>query len=325
MRKRVTNRNVRYIVWEYPRRPSAFNTVLPLYRLLSRLRPDIVHCSSLDSYGGAYPSIAARLARVPVVVGTIHTSGGHPQRSPFDKLFARVADSCLDSAIAVSEACKSVAVRDRHLCADAIRVIHNGVPIPPETASTDGQSALEARRAVCVAAAGAMIPRKGFDIFLRAVAALKGLPELRFVLFGDGPERNNLEQMAQELGVTSAVTFAGWTDDMYGAMRSTDIFVLASRSEAFGLVAVEAMACGLPVVAATVGGVPEIVLDGETGFLVPSADPARLAEAIRFLAVNRQARDQMGSAGRERAVKYFSVERMVEQTVAYYLDLLGRR
>jgi glycosyltransferase involved in cell wall biosynthesis len=167
-----------------------------------------------------------------------------------------------------------------------------------------------------------LIPRKSFDTLLQAAALLKARDGLRFAIFGDGPERTRLLALSRQLGIADMVQFAGWQEDIVPSLLGLDVFVLPSSSEAFGLVIAEAMACALPVVATKVGGIPEIVRHGETGLLVPPKDPAALAEAIWTLANSLSLRVALGRAGRRRAVRHFSADRMVEQTALHYHNLL---
>jgi glycosyltransferase involved in cell wall biosynthesis len=134
------------------------------------------------------------------------------------------------------------------------------------------------------------------------------------VVLGEGPERARLEQLARELGVGRRVFLLGRVPDVGAWLRRATLLVHPARWEGFGLGVLEAMLAGLPVVASNVSSLPELVVDGETGFLVRPDDPAALALGI----ARALERPELGEAGRERARREFSVARMADRTVALY-------
>lgn len=169
---------------------------------------------------------------------------------------------------------------------------------------------------------GRHVPQKGFDVLLRAFAQA-GLDTHDLLLAGDGPERAALEQLSQMLGVQDRVHFVGRADrpTAVSLFQGCSFFVLPSRQEPQGIVNLEAMAAGKPVIASRVGGVPEIVLDGETGLLVPGEDVSALAEDLGRLAGDAALRDRLGSAGRLRA-RQFAWPLIAEQYLGVYERLV---
>ena len=160
---------------------------------------------------------------------------------------------------------------------------------------------------------------KGLSDLLQATVPLVSqFPDLRLEIAGDGSLRAALKDESRELGMSEQVLFLGWQEDLAPVMESWDIFALPSLDEGFGFAALEAMAAGLPVVATNVGGLPELVVDGETGWLVPARDPAMLADRLRRLIADAEKRETMGAAGGRRAQQDFSLSRMVEQIVGVY-------
>jgi len=165
---------------------------------------------------------------------------------------------------------------------------------------------------------------KGLHHLIKALSILAPeFPDLRLEIAGDGSLRGALEQESRQLGVSGIVSFLGWREDLPFVMAGWDIFVLPSLDEGFGIAALEAMAAGLPVIASAVGGLSELVQIGETGWLVPPAAPADLAQRVSQLIRDSRKREAMGIAGRKRASDYFSTSRMVDQTIAVYDGLLG--
>jgi glycosyltransferase involved in cell wall biosynthesis len=161
---------------------------------------------------------------------------------------------------------------------------------------------------------------------LRAFAAARSaVKRAALVLVGDGPERPGLEAIAAELGVADAVRFAGARSDVPRLLRLFDVFALSSQTEGISVALLEAMAAGLPAVATAVGGNPEVVVEGETGRLVPAGDPARLGEALASLLADPDRRQAWGQAGRARVMEKFTLDRMVRDYEAIYESLAGRR
>ena len=181
---------------------------------------------------------------------------------------------------------------------------------------------------VTIGAASRLSPEKGFEHLLRAVAMLRdrGIA-LDVVLAGDGPSRAGLARLAEELGLRERVEFLGEVahDDVPGVLQRLDIFAMPSTWEGFGVSALEASAMELPAVASDIHGIPDVVLDGETGLLVPPADVGALADAIARLAGDAALRRAMGAAGRayvERAYRWQDNAALMERL---YADVTSRR
>ncbi len=185
-----------------------------------------------------------------------------------------------------------------------IEVIPNGVdtaafsPAPemPETAQ--------------ILFVGRLAKIKGPDVLLRALAQLKAC-DWHCTLVGDGPQRPELEALARSAGLTERLTFAGWQprDALLSWYQRASVFVLPSRQEGMPNALLEAMACGLPAVATRVSGSAELVLEGETGFLVPPEDDTALAQALKELILSPSLRAAMGARARKRAEREYSWER----------------
>ena len=210
-----------------------------------------------------------------------------------------------------------------------VRRIMNGVqdpgPAPPERVAEWRRAYGFDAETVVIGSVGRLRDEhKRFSDLLRAFAQVD-VANARLLIVGDGDDRTMLEDLARTLGVADRVVFAGYQGDTRAFYELMDIFALASAHEAFGLVNVEAMFAGLPVVATRVGGIPEIVVDGETGWLVPPLAPDALADAIARLAADPDRRARMGAAGRERASLHFSAERYAREVYALYDEVLRER
>ena len=262
-------------------------------------RPDLVHLH----VGGRELALVAKLAsRSPIVV---HVHGavaedGSSVRPPL-RLAGRV--------IAASEATA------RAVAPDA-RVIHTGVE------NTEPGPGARSRPPI-VGALGRIEPIKGLPYLIDAFAeVVNTVPDAELEIAGSGTEEGSLRRLAEARGLTAKVRFLGWQPEPGELLRRWRVLALPSLGEGSPLAAVEAMAAGTPVVASEVGGLPEIVSDGETGFLVPPARPEPLAARLREVLADDELAGRLGAAGRERAVERFSAERMASQVAAVYDSLL---
>jgi len=216
--------------------------------------------------------------------------------------------------IAVSDAVRRALI-DSGIPAKKIETIHTGIEMG-EPAPRTGRPESE----FVVGHMGAFTAEKGQDVAVAAAALLQSsLPRARFVLAGEGPLLENVRA-----NVTKNVTLPGFVSDRAAFFASLDVFIMPSRSEAWGMAALEAMAHGVPVIASDIGGLAELVEDGNGGWLVVPSDPAALARAITYAATNPDRLREQGEKARDRA-RLFSVDRMVEQTEAFYRRLVELR
>jgi glycosyltransferase involved in cell wall biosynthesis len=195
-----------------------------------------------------------------------------------------------------------------------IHVVPNGIDLPPKPPTRKRKTAGDQ---LVLGTAANLEYHKGIDVLLAACA--RSETKLRLELFGEGSWRGRLEQQAAALGVDAR--FAGHVDDVRERMRELDLFVLPSRAENFPLAALEAMAAALPVLATRVGGIPEVVLHGETGAIVEPDDPSALAASIDELARDRNRLTGLGDAGWQRASSLFDADRMAARMKALYEGL----
>ena len=165
-------------------------------------------------------------------------------------------------------------------------------------------------------------PVKQVDAVVRVFAQIRARVPARLLIVGEGPELGRAEQLIGELGIGGQVELIGEAQDVVGLLSVSDLFLLPSLQESFGLSALEAMACGVPVVASNVGGLPEVVIDGVTGFLHPPDQVAPMAEsAIRILS-DPELHARMAAAGVRLAAERFSADRIVPQYEALYEQTL---
>jgi rhamnosyl/mannosyltransferase len=173
-----------------------------------------------------------------------------------------------------------------------------------------------------ILAVGRLVPYKGFDVLIRALRHIDG----KLLLIGEGPEAGALRSLAEREGVAHKLEMPGRVDDLRPYFYRASMFVLPSttRAEAFGLVQLEAMATGLPVINTEIdSGVPEVSINGETGFTVPPANVSALSNAISLLLERRDLRERFGAAAMARVQAGFSADRMAERTMALYQNVLA--
>lgn len=201
-------------------------------------------------------------------------------------------------------------------------VIHPG--IQPKDPPWSRSAVVGNDAPMLIGVAARLVPVKGVTHLIRALGLLRDeLPGLRLAIAGTGPERETLEEEAQTQGVGDRVEFLGWRNDLNRLMTGWRLYAQPSLEEGFGTAVVEAMAASLPVVCSDVGGLPEIVVDRETGRLVPPGDPAALAAAIRDMIADPALALRMGAAGRVRATSVFSAERETREMQGAYDRLLA--
>jgi glycosyltransferase involved in cell wall biosynthesis len=198
-------------------------------------------------------------------------------------------------------------------------VIPNGIDLEPFA----GEPQPREGRMVFI---GRLRSPKRVDLALEALRQVReAVPAATLDVVGDGPLRAGLEQLAGRLGVSDRVRFLGTRTDLPLLLRDAQCFVLASDSEGCPLSVLEAMAAGVPVVATSVGGVPELVVDGETGTLARPGDATELAVALRGVLSAPERARTLGENGRERARRLFSRERMIQDTCALYDEIAAGR
>jgi glycosyltransferase involved in cell wall biosynthesis len=303
-----------------------------LYRHFRRYRPAIVHTHLAKA--GATARTAAQLARVPVKVHTFH---GHVLEGYFSKAVEKsfmIAERTLarmsDALVAVSPLIRDELIDLGIGRPSQWRVLPLGLELEPllnlsvDRASARLQLGLPLEVAL-VGIVGRLVPIKDVDLFLEVATRIaRDRPQVEFVVAGDGESRLQLEQRAHCL-LGSRVHFLGWVGDLSSLYTALDVVALTSRNEGTPVSLIEASAARRPVVATEVGAVPDVVVDGVTGFLVPWGAADQLADRIIQLLANSAVAQRMGDAGREWVGPRFDARRLVRDVAELYEELLERR
>lgn len=222
--------------------------------------------------------------------------------------------------IANAQAVKDHFVQVDGLPSAKIRVIYNGIVQEKGAAVTRRSDPVVGIVANCNRAV------KRVDDFVRAAAKVhQQRPDVKFVVIGDGNQRPMLEQMSRSSGLAEVMTFAGSVAQPMDYIRELDVGVITSETEGFSNAVLEYMACGVPVVATAAGGNPELVKDGENGFLVPVGDVESMAGRIIRLVSDSDLRAVFGSNGLKKVAQEFSMERMVDQHQDYYKEICNSK
>lgn len=281
----------------------------------------VLHCHHYT------PFVYGRLASWLVPgARTIYTEHGRLSDSPPSRkrrLANRLLMAGAGDLFAVSHDLRAHLLREG--VPDRMQVIWNGIdpgPAPDAEARAAARVALGAGEHDCVVATVARLdPVKDLGVLVRAVArAARRVPALRLVLLGDGPERAAIEAAVAREGAGDRVRLLGHRDDARALLPGVDIFANTSTSEGISLTLLEAMAAELPIVATRVGGTPEVVVDRETGRLVPARDADAVADALADVASDAVRRRAWGAAGRARLLAHFTIDEMVRRYERVYLS-----
>lgn len=320
-----------------PRTIRPFQDLLAIRRLCQVIRefkPDVIHTQT--SKAGIVGRLAARLAGVPVIIHTAHAFPFHAYL-PWPVQWAyiwieRWVASWTDLLMVDTESVRMDGLRER-IVQDASRIVTvpMGVDLMRFSPSLGGPGTLRdalglGRQALVVGTVARLVPDKGLDCFLRMAAIIRAeRADVKFLIVGEGPLRQRLEQLAESIGIGPDVAFAGHRTDIPEMMQAMDLFVLPTRREGFGVVFAEAMAMEKATVGSDIGPIAEVLEDGVTGYLAPADDPKVFAVRTLELLNDNAKRRTFGEAGRRRVEQRFSQSRMCELIEGHYRRLLAKK
>jgi len=313
--------------------PADVLAFLRLRAIFRNWKPDVVHTHTAKA--GAVGRTAARCAGVPVVVHTFH---GHVLRgyfSPPVEFFFRSLERMLaritDKIVTLSPALKADLVDMGIAPAGKIDVVPLGMNLDPLLDCSSRRGELRSELGIgpdqpLIGIVGRLVSIKNHRLFLEAARSMvdSGNPA-HFAIVGDGELRDSLQELAREMGIASRVHFLGWKQDMLPVYAALDLLALTSDNEGTPVAVIEAMAAGVPVVATAVGGVPDVIRNGETGWLVPPGD----ASALRRGWLEALQRDPRIEAviirGRREVLERFGQEQMISTMADFYRHLAIRK
>jgi glycosyltransferase involved in cell wall biosynthesis len=300
-----------------PRTEMDLSAAWRLSRVIKQLKPDIVHAH--DPHGVAMAALAlsmgTELAKPPLVASRrvdFHLRGNSLSRWKYRQV---------DCFVCASDAIRQMLVGDGVPDARAVTV-HEGVDLARVEAAPAARLHEELwlpHHAPIVGNVAALVPHKGHRHLIEAAPlVLRQVPDARFVIAGEGELRPTLERQIKEHHLEKHVLLVGFRPDVLSLHKAFDIFAMSSVTEGLGTSLLDAMAAAKPIVATTAGGIPEVVADQETGYLVAPRDHGAMARALVTLLKDGGLRRRMGEAGRARAIQLFSAERMVQETLRVY-------
>ena len=299
-------------------------TAWKLSRVLKQMRPDVIHAHDPHAVALAATAIAiwSPTPKPPLVAA---------RRLEFRMArnsFSRWKYSQVDRFIANCAAIRDRLVSDG-IARSRITIVNEGVDVERIARMPAADAHAEfylPHGSPVVGNVAALVPAKGHHHLIEAAAlVVRDVPDARFVIVGDGELRGALERQIRDRHLERHVFLAGFRADALELTKGFDLFVMSSITEGMCTALVDAMAAGKAAVATAAGGIPEVLVDGETGYLVPPRDHRQLAERIVFLLTHDAARRRMGAAALERAREKFSVDRMVEEPAVVYEDLVSSK
>jgi len=298
------------------------STIRFIRQLVEHTESNVVHA---HGYKADIYCLLALRGRSVALVSTCHTWYDTDVMLTMYGKLDRWTLRSFDRVIAVSEEVRQ-RLLSAHLQPQRLRMVRNGIDLRPLISAQPSLREHLAPNSLLVGLVGRLAWEKGIDVYAAAAArVLNEFSEATFVIVGEGPDREKLEQIVKDLGIGKQFQIAGRRDDMPSVYASFDILVSASRQEGLPIALLEGMASGLPLVATTVGEVPGLVQNGQTGVLVPPGDPVLLATAILQLLRDPAKRSAMGTAAHDLVRTQYSATRMATENLEVYQEALADR
>ncbi|MEW6234422.1 MAG: glycosyltransferase family 4 protein [Candidatus Omnitrophota bacterium] len=306
-------------------------TLWKLYRLIRRERPDIVHTHTAKA--GTVGRLAALLAGTPIIVHTFHGHVLHgyfgKAKTAFFRTVERFLARCSSAVIAVSESCRNDLIHYGIGGEDRVIAIPLGLELERFRRDPEPHRS-EVRRelgiplgAFAVGMIARMVPIKRHEDLFHAIPnVLEKFPDAYFVNVGDGELKPQLVALAQQLGIANRCLFPGFREDQERIYAAMDLTVLTSANEGLPVAVIESLSSGTPVVATRVGGVPELVRDGETGYIVEPGNPDSIAEGLLKAIADPAKTAAMGRLAQEETIRKYSIQRLIRDIEEFYGKLL---
>jgi glycosyltransferase involved in cell wall biosynthesis len=304
-----------------------------MVQIVRDIKPDIVHTHMAKA--GTVGRLAARLCGVPLIVHTYHGHVFHsyfsPARTRVFLTIERALGLATDRIIVVGDGQRDEIASYGVAPLAKLEPIRLGLELSPFLAAESARGGLRRELGIApdmplVGIVARLVPIKAHEVFFEAAVRVRAaIPSVRFLVIGDGERRQALEALVHKLDLASSVTFLGWRRDMVGVYADLDVVALTSLNEGSPVALIEALAAARPVVSTAVGGVPEVVIHGETGLTVPVSDASALADAVLALLRDPPLARSLGAAGRRHVYPRYDSSRLVNDVRNLYLrELAGR-
>lgn len=312
-----------YDVVSFNRKPGFdVSLISQIHNYISNQNIDVLHCHQYTPY--IYGLFASFFTRVNI----IFTEHGrfYPDKRSFKRVLLNpVLNIFTDYVTAISSATRNALIEFENFPRKKVNIIYNGIDGSLYMSSADKslrESLGISQKDYVLGSVARLDTIKNHKMMIKALVKVRKVySDTYLIIVGDGPEREYLKSFASRLGLSSNVIFTGFKDDIHNYMKVFDVFLLTSFSEGTAMTLLEAMVSGIPCIVTDVGGNPEIVNDGETGFIVPNDDEKSLAEKVLVLCRDKALQKNMGLAGRKRFEEKFTVDKMVSAYEDIYEEI----
>lgn len=300
-----------------------YSLIFKLAQIFKKEKVGLVHTHNMGPL--IYGTLAARLAGVPIVINTRHGRA--------NKKCNRVIWGMNDAIITISEDARREILKWNHINEEKVRVIYNGIEINKFHFSNKQCSVIEIRKELnlqkdtyIIGIVARLAIEKDHKTLIKAFRNIVNSNiNAELVIVGGGSCERDLKNIAKKENIMGRVKFLGFRDNIPKILTIFDVFVLSSVMEGISITLLEAMAAGKPVVATNVGGNPEVIVDGVTGFLVPPKKPDEMALSIIKILQESKLAKKMVDAGRKRVEEKFSLDRMVNEYMGIYKEILAKK
>lgn len=319
-------------------RQFSLKTIFQLVSIMKGGHIQLVHSQGVRA--DFFARLAAKIAKVPYLVSTVQMPvegyDVHPLKKSIYIALNQFSEHFVNRFIVVSETLRHTLIERHRIEPEKIVKIYNGIEIDEYKPNNERGIRIEdsglrkefgfRNDVPVIGTIGRLVWQKGFEYLIKAIPKIvKDLPEAKFLIVGEGPLREKLEELGKRLKVKDNIIFTGFRSDIKEILASIDVLVMPSLLEGLPMVLLEGMAMAKPIVATNIDGISEVLENGKTGLLVPPKDTDTLAEAIIEILNNKRKASHLGQNARKMVEEKFSVEKMVEQIEWVYEGLLNEK
>lgn len=312
--KKIKKIIIFWIDYFYKIKPNAKR----IAKIIKDLKIDLLYMNNQPS-SNLEGIIASKITGIPSVL--------HCRVEPVLNFFeAKLTNSSVNKIICVSAGVKNELIK-QNINTEKCIVVYDGIDIavlPKQSLQTIRKKIEASEKEIAIGTVGSLMKRKKISDLIEVFSIVRSKidNEIKLIIVGEGPEKENLVELAKRKNLINDIIFTGFQNDAISYINAFDIFVMTSDKEGLPRVILEAMLMAKPVVASNIPGISELVINGETGFLVPPKNPEAFAEKILFLINNPDLRKQIGEKGRERVINHFSIERYVRGVEKVFEEVL---
>jgi glycosyltransferase involved in cell wall biosynthesis len=326
----IETRQVQFFPTDFSKKLN-FSLIPRLSTIIKKNEIKLVH--GQGARAEFYARLASGLARKSKYVSTIAMPvegfDVGPIRKKVYSLFDRFSERFVDRFLVVSDVLRERMTRGHGVPAEKVIRIYNGIEVDHYLHQEQNGSRERIRNefniggdTLFIGAIGRLVWQKGFEYLIQAMPkVLNEFPQTKVLIVGEGLLRSNLEELSRKLKTERHIIFTGFRKDVKDILSAVDVLVVPSLLEGFPMITLEGMAMAKPIIATRIDGIKEQIIDGKSGILIPPGDPDAIAEAILRLSSDKELARILGSEGRRRVEKEFTVERMVSETEKVYQSL----